>query len=162
MRAHTKKMAVILFALFMSAGASAGAKQKQGREVSFSVTDERKLITRSIDKDLLLRVVKERSVGQQHFGWSVEVVRKPYRRTARNLLIPAGVMHGAIPSQVFAWHVGGQEFPPVRELGVRGFPVKVRIELVNPVVEGDGPDKRFVSGEIKISWQRNGKRAPGR
>src|SRR3712207_653803 len=114
---------LLLAALVVCASAAASA-QGRGRaaELSFSVTDERKVITRDMGGGLLLRAVKESSAGRRHFGWSVEVVRKPYRRASRNLLFRRGETHGAHPSQVFAWHVGARQFPAERELEVSGRP----------------------------------------
>jgi hypothetical protein len=54
---------------------------------------------------------------------------------------------------VYAWHVTTGEFPNVRVLGVWGRPFNIRIELIDPVAEGDGPDSKFVSGEIRIGWE---------
>lgn len=128
-----------------------------GAALSFGVTDGRRLITRDMGRGLLLRVLKESSAGRRHFGWSVEVVRKPYRPASRNLLIRRGVTHGAQPSQVFAWHVSEREFPAERVLKVSGHPLTVRIELLDPVVEGEGPESHFVSGDIRITWGREGR-----
>jgi len=43
-------------------------------------------------------------------------------------------------------------FPNARELDVLGRPVRVRVELIDPVAEGKGSDGRFLSGEIRITW----------
>jgi hypothetical protein len=145
---------LLIAALALCASASAAAQARvSGGTLNFGVTDARRVITRDMGRGLLLRVVKESSVSQRHFGWSVEVVRKPYRRSSRNLLFRRGETHGAHPSQVFAWHVSEREFPPERELEVRGRPVLVRITLLDPVVEGEGPDRHFASGEIRITWE---------
>ena len=61
---------------------------------------------------------------------------------------------GPHPSQVYAWHVGARLFRNERELEVRGHPYVVSIVLVDPVVEGEGLDRRFISGKIKVSWRR--------
>jgi hypothetical protein len=132
---------------------SAYAAGLKGQGMSFRLTDKRRVITRDIGGGLLLRVVKERSTSQQDFGWRVEVVRKPYLRSSRNLLYHSRRTLGAHPSQVYAWHVTTGEFPNVRVLGVWGRPVNIRIELIDPVAEGVGPDGKFVSGEIRISWE---------
>ena len=148
-------MRVLTFLILASllSSFSLEARQKYAGSLSFGVTDKRKVITSSIDKNLLLRVVKENSVSQQDIGWSVEVVRTPYRRNSLNLLYERKVS-GEHPSQVFAWHVAEKTFPNERALEVRGYPIKVRIELIEPVVVGEGADRRFVSGKIKISWER--------
>ena len=131
---------------------SAAQRRQQGGEVSFSLTDKRQVITRAFGGDLLLRVVKDRSTTREDFGWRVEVVRRPYRRSSQNLLYHSRRTLGAHPSQVYAWHVTSGQFPNVRELPVEGRALVVRVELINPVAEGAGPDSRFISGEIKISW----------
>ena len=122
--------------------ATAKAQQKFDGALSFDVTDSRRVITRGITEDLLLRVVKESSVRQEHLGWTAEVVRKPYRRRSANLLYRRK-LSGAHPSQVFAWHVGARLFPDERVLNVRGYPYQVRIALLTPRVEGEGKDRRF-------------------
>ena len=126
--------------------------ERRGDLLAFDVTDGRKVITRDMGRGLLLRVVKERSVSQEHYGWRVEVVRKPYRRSSRNLLYHSRRTLGAHPSQVYAWHVTSGEFPNERALEVWGYPVTVRVTLINPAAEGAGAEGRFVSGTIKISW----------
>jgi hypothetical protein len=45
-------------------------------------------------------------------------------------------------------------FRDERELEVRGHSYRVRIVLLNPVVEGEGLDRRFISGTILVSWRR--------
>jgi hypothetical protein len=144
-------LAIVLSAV--AAQAQTGAKVKPGGELSFGVTDTRRVITGEVGPGLLLRAVKERSATQEHFGWRIEVVRKPpYRKDARNLLYHGRRTLGAHPSQVYAWHVTTGHFPNVRELPVVGGALVVRVELINPVAEGTGSDSRFLSGEIKISW----------
>jgi hypothetical protein len=153
------KKGLLLIAIVLCAGAVAFAQtttaaRQAGGTLTFNVTDGRKVITRDMGRGLLLRVVKERSVSQEHYGWRVEVVRKPYRRSSRNLLYHSRRTLGAHPSQVYAWHVMSNEFPNERELDVLGYPVTVRVTLINPVAEGDGSDSRFMSGTIKITWER--------
>lgn len=150
---------LIVSILFMStiSAAQASAAGQRGGILIFGVTDGRKVITRDMGGGLLLRVVKERSVSQEHYGWRVEVVRKPYRRSSRNLLYHSRRTLGAHPSQVYAWHVTSAEFPPERALDVWGYPVTVRVTLINPAAEGAGEDGRFVSGTIRITWERKEK-----
>jgi hypothetical protein len=153
------KKVQLLLTIILCAGAVAtaqtkGAVRPEGT-LSFDVTDGRSVITRDMGGNLLLRVVKERSVSQEHYGWRVEVVRrKPYRRDARNLLYHSRRTLGAHPSQVYAWHVVAGEFPNERNLDVWGYPLIVRVELVQPSVEGTGADSRFVSGKLRITWGR--------
>lgn len=130
----------------------AAARVRSGGPLNFSVTDRRRVITRDMGGGLLLRAVKERSANAEHFGWRVEVVRRPYRETSRNLLYHSRRTLGAHPSQVYAWHVASGQFPNERELDVSGRPVAVRLELINPEVVGEGPESRFVSGELRITW----------
>lgn len=149
---------LLLLALILGAGPDASAQTgiagRPAGALTFGVTDGRKVITRDMGRGLLLRVVKENSASREHFGWRIEVVRKPYRKTSRNLLYHSRRTLGAHPSQVYAWHVTSGEFPNERALAVWGHPVRVRVELVNPVAEGAGPDSRFVSGQLRITWGR--------
>jgi hypothetical protein len=151
-----KVLLLIASILFMSAISTAQSRAagERGGLLTFSLTDGRKVIARDMGRGLLLRVVKERSVSQEHYGWRVEVVRKPYRRSSRNLLYHSRRTLGAHPSQVYAWHVTSAEFPNERALEVLGYPVTVRVTLINPVAEGAGADGRFVSGTIRITWER--------
>lgn len=150
------RKAGVLLAIILSAVAAqgqTGAKVKSEGELSFGVTDARRVITGEVAPGLLLRAVKERSATQEHFGWRIEVVRKPpYRKDMRNLLYHGRRTLGAHPSQVYAWHVTSGHFPNVRELPLEGRALVVRVELINPSAEGSGSDSRFVSGERKISW----------
>jgi len=154
---------VLLLLAIILCGCSVGFAQTlngalPGGMLAFDVMDGRKVITRDMGRGLLLRVVKERSVSQEHYGWRVEVVRKkPYRRSSRNLLYHSRRTLGAHPSQVYSWHVTSGEFPNERALEVLGYPVTVKVTLINPTAEGSGADGRFVSGTIKITWERKEK-----
>jgi hypothetical protein len=116
------------------------------------VRDKREVITRSIDKELLLRIERADRLAQEPVGWDIQVVRKPFAVDSSNLLYHSVEWHGPYPSQVEAWHVARKYFPNERELEVRGYPYQVKIILINPIVAGDGSS--FVSGEIKIIWKR--------
>jgi hypothetical protein len=153
-------LSIILCASVVTFAQTAIAGQ-QGGTLAFDVTDVRRVITRDMGGNLLLRVVKEKSVSREHFGWRVEVVRKPSRPSSRNLLYHSRRTLGAHPTQVYAWHVADGHFPNVRELEVRGRSLKVRVELLEPFVEGNGADAGFVSGQIRLTWGRrqNGIRA---
>ena len=131
------------------------AGRNSGGSLAFSAVDERQVILRDIDKRLLLRVEKIRSVLQKNYGWDVQVIRKPYdASSSSNLLYHSQEWHGPYPCQVEAWQVAENYFPNVRELDVRGYRYELKIVLANPVVEGAGFDSRFVSGIVKISWRR--------
>lgn len=149
-----KKVLLTVLALSLLHGSNIEAKRKYEGTLSFSVTDRREVITRNIGGNLLLRVKRARSVTQEYFGWDVEVVRKPSDANSLNLLYHSTKWHGPYPSQVYAWHVGAMLFRDERELEVRGEPCLVKIVLVDPVVEGEGWDRRFISGKIKVTWKR--------
>lgn len=143
------------FLILFPGGLQTLSGQKPGNRIYLNVTDERKVISRNIGQGLLLRAVKESSVTHRHFGWRLEVVRSPYRRTARNLLYRNRAGHGADQSQVYAWHIAEGHFPNERELRVKGYPYTVRVALVDCRVEGKGADARFVSGEMRLTWERH-------
>lgn len=149
-----KTLFVSLSLLLFLMGQQAVKAQRLDDTISLSVTSGQKVITRNLGQGLVLRVVKESSVRQEHFGWRLEVVRRPYRPTSNNLLYQNRAGHGADPSQVYAWHVSERHFPNKRVLRVRGYPYTVRVELVNCTVEGKGPEAGFVSGEMRVSWAR--------
>lgn len=145
---------IFLFSIVFYFGQSVTANAQSAGSLSFGVTDNRKVITRSIDKGLLLRVVKDSSVKHKHFGWLVEVVRKPYKIGSANLIYTNKPGVGADKSQVYAWHVSNNEFPNEREIQVRGYPYTVKISLIDSKTTGNGPDARFNSGTLQVSWKQ--------
>ena len=148
-----KKALLAILAVLLLNGLNLEATQKHGGSLTFDVADKREVITRSIDKQLLLRVEREDRLAHEPVGWDIQVVRKPFDVNSSNLLYHSREWHGPYPSQVDAWHVAKKYFPNERELDVRGYPYEVKIILVNPVITGDGSS--FVSGKIKIIWKRN-------
>jgi hypothetical protein len=146
------RFSLTFLAVLVLGGLNLEAKQRYAGKLTFDVRDKRELITRSISKDLLLRVKRVRSARQEYFGWDVEVVRKPIEANSSNLLYHSKEWHGPYPSQVDAWQVATKYFPNQRELDVRGYPYEVKLILIDPVVEGAG--ESFVSGSIQILWRR--------
>lgn len=124
--------------------------------VSFELTSSCHLITKNIDKNLILRITKDSSVTQKNFGWLVEVVRRPASPNSRNLIYANRLGVGADPSQVMAWQVSGQDvnFPANRHLNVRGTPYTIDIALLDAQAEGLASDAKFTSGKLRISWHR--------
>jgi hypothetical protein len=150
-----KKLIFIIFvtAIFCFAQIAV-AKAQSANTLSINLTDKRKLFTRNIGKNLLLRVVKDSSVNQEHFCWNVEVVRKPHRKNSANLIYSNKTGTTADPSQICAWQVPEQYFPNEREIEVRGYPYTIKISLVRPKAEGKEADSRFTSGNLEITWTR--------
>lgn len=130
------------------------AQAQPNNSLTVNVTDKRKVITRSISKNLLLRVVKDSSVNHKDFGWLVEVVKKPYGEKSPNLIYMNKAGITADQSQVYAWHVADGEFPNERRIKVRGYPYEIKISLLDMEITGSGPEAGFVSGQIQISWSR--------
>lgn len=128
--------------------------QNTADTISINLTDKQKLFTRDIGKELLLRVVKDSSVSQEHFCWNVEVVRKPYDENSTNLIYTNKTGTTADPSQICAWQISEQYFPNEREIEVRGYPYTIKISLVQPKAEGKEADSRFTSGSLEITWTR--------
>lgn len=129
-------------------------KAQSVNTLSINLTDKRKLFTRNIGKNLLLRVVKDSSASQEHFCWNVEVFRKSRRKNSANLIYTNKVGVTADPSQICAWQVPEQYFPNEREIEVRGYPYAIKIALVEPKTEGKESDARFISGNLEITWTR--------
>lgn len=123
-------------------------------ELQIDLTDDRKVVETDFGKKLVLRVLKDSSVEYKDFGWILEVKRKSSKRNLRNLIYTNPTGTTADKSQIYAWQVGSKEFPNYRVLTVKGQPQKIKVELINPVVEGEGENTRFVSGTLKISWSR--------
>lgn len=151
-------MKKLIFIFFVSAvfcfAQIAVARSQTANTLSINLTDKRKLFTRNISKNLLLRVVKDSSVSQEHFCWNVEVIRKPYRQNSANLIYTNKTGTTADASQVCAWQVGDQYFPNEREIEVRGNPFVIKISLLQPKTEGTEADAKFTSGSLEISWTR--------
>lgn len=151
-------MKKLIFIIFVSAifcfAQIAVAKAQSANTLSIDLTDNRKLFTRNIGKNLLLRVVKDSSVSQEHFCWNVEVVRKPFRKNSANLIYTNKTGTTADASQVCAWQVGDQYFPNERKIETRGYPFVIKISLVQPKTEVKEADSRFTSGRLEISWTR--------
>ena len=125
------------------------AKQKPAGYFSFDVNDSRSVISHEMSKDLSLRVIKEDS------GWIVQVARQPVSRNSSwNLLYHSLKWHGSYPSEVYPWHVAEKYFPNERKLEVRGYPYEVKIVLIDPMIEGQGSEAKFVSGRIEVFWRR--------
>jgi hypothetical protein len=130
-------------------GSGVEGQTNPARSFSFDVADSRGTIYHDIGNDLVLRAVK------QDVGWSVQVTRKPAgRKSSWNLLFRSSRWHGPHPSDIYAWHVKERYFSNERVLAVRGYPYEVRVALINPLVEGEGPQARFKSGTVRISWRR--------
>ena len=146
-----RKIFVIAVAAFLlnAFPGEAGQKPSAANSFSFDVTDGRSAIYRDISKELALRVVKD------GMGWNVQVTRKPIsQKSSWNLLYHSLEWHGPYPSQVYAWHITDRYFRNERTLDVRGYPYEVRIVLVKPVVECEGPGAQFNSGRVRIFWRR--------
>jgi hypothetical protein len=152
-----KKMTLLLFiALTVPAMAQKPARlvrrnqTNSTRMVSFDLLDNRKVILQDIDRHLRLRITKDGSAG-----WEVAVVHKPdHADSSLNLLYQSLAWHGPHPSQIEAWQIADKYFPDHRPLDVNGYPYRVTIDLINPVVEVKGPSARFVSGTVQVSWSR--------
>jgi hypothetical protein len=82
----------------------------------------------------------------------VEVLRRPVTIDSRNLVYEA--LHGPDPSDVEAWHVAEKQFPNQRLLDVKGYPITIRIQLIDPRISGKGPDAQFISGRLRVRWER--------
>ena len=147
-----RKYSLFIFILMLFGFQNIKAQNNQSNTLLIDVTSNQKVISRSIDKNLLLRVVKESSALQKNFGWRLEVVRKPYRINSANLIYHKKMATGSDPSQIYAWHISDNYFPNEREIKVRGYRFVVKIKLINCKTEGSGPDARFISGKLKVSW----------
>lgn len=142
---------IALFSIVFLLGQNVHA-QNDSKSLTIDLTGKQKVYTQNIDKNLLLRIVKDSSLKHKDFGWIIEVVKKPYRRNSRNLVYQNKTGTTADLSQVYAWHIGNNEFPNRRKLKVKGYPLNVKINLVNARTKGENENSRFVSGKLKISW----------
>lgn len=138
----------IVFTLFLCSPIAIAGNNLED-SLSFSLTDKREVITRDIDNKLLLRAVKSGNLG-----WDVEVHEKASNVHASNLLYHSQDWHGPYPSQIYAWHVANKYFPNERKLEIRGYLYEVKIILKDAIIEGQGSEARFVSGNVNIVWRR--------
>jgi hypothetical protein len=151
-----KRRTFLAVALAFSSAPSAGAAGMPASSNSLTVRidDTETVVTRKIARNLLLRVVKDRSVDCERFGWIIEVVRLPHRESSPNLLYSNPGGHGADPSQVYAWHVAEHHFPDERRLRVRGYPYVVTLALGDPSIRGQGESACFDAATLTVSWER--------
>jgi hypothetical protein len=144
---------LLALALLPHAFGSVPARTPAG-SVAVHVSDAREVVTRKIARNLLLRIVKDRSVDCDQYGWQLEVVRLPYHHDSPNLIYSNPSGHGADPSQVYAWHVAEQHFPNQRKLRVQGYPYEVSLDLSDVRVRGTGPQACFDTATLTVSWER--------
>lgn len=123
-------------------------------EIKINLTDKRKVFETDFGNNLVLRVVKDSSIKHRDFGWILEVRYKSSKRNFDNLIHTNPTGTTADKSQVYAWHIANGEFPNHRVLIVKGHTQIIKIDLLNPKIEGEGEDARFISGKLKISWSR--------
>ena len=126
--------------------------QNRSNSLTINLTDAKKIHTREIGGNLILRIIKDGSVKNKDFGWIVEVVRKHRRRTSENLIYQNKTGNTADLSQVYAWHVFDENFPNFRQLLVRNSRRKITIALLDPKARGRGPDAKFTGGKLRITW----------
>jgi hypothetical protein len=118
--------------------------------ITIDLLDDRRVVSRVISSELLLRL-QNVSAGNEHEGWDVQVLHRPVRVDSRDLIHQAP--HGPDPSDVEAWHVAEKFFPNERLADVKGYPITIRIQLIEPRVSGKNAGARFVSGKLRVSWE---------
>ena len=128
----------------------------QSGSIIIDLTDSRRTITRRIDKKLVLRIIKERSVTHENFGWVVEINRRPVKPSSDNLIYTNKFGEGADASQVASWQFSelNPDFPAHRRFKVRGAPYIVEINVMNPQAAGKTGDAWFLSGQLRVTWRR--------
>ena len=128
----------------------------QQGSVVIDLTDSRRLITRRIDKKLVLRIIKDPSVDHENFGWVVEVNRRPVKPSSENLIYTNKFGEGADASQVAAWQFTEpeSEFTAHRRFKVRGAPYIVEFNVIDPQGAGKAGGSEFLSGRLQIVWRR--------
>jgi hypothetical protein len=129
---------------------STGPQTGEPSSITIDLLDNRSVVSRVIAPELLLRL-QNVSAGKEHEGWDVQVLHRPISVDSRNLIHQAP--HGPDPSDVEAWHVAEKHFPNERLVDVKGYPITIRIQLIEPRVSGKGADARFVSGKLRVSWE---------
>lgn len=128
----------------------------QKGSVVIDLTDSRRTITRKIDKNLVLRIIKDPSVEHENFGWVVEINRRPVKSSSANLIYTNKFGEGADASQVSAWQFTepDSEFTAHRKFKVRGAPYIVEINVIDPQGAGKATGSEFLSGQLRVAWRR--------
>lgn len=87
-------------------------------------------------------------------GWEIGVYHDE-NPAAGNLLYHSPNWHGPYPSQVDAWAEAAHYWPRgPRRLAVRGKPWTVIVTCEDCATTGVGDDARFVSGRLRVRWER--------
>jgi hypothetical protein len=115
----------LLVGLSVFLAPSAGSAQQARGFVTafaFDVSDTTERRSVSLDRQLELRVERHGALRQTSaMGWTVAVSRKPVTGdNRRNLLYHSRSLHGAYPTDLYAWQWRTQLFGDVRSLPVYG------------------------------------------
>ena len=87
-------------------------------------------------------------------GWTVAVSRKPVTREKRdNLLYHSRSLHGAYPTDMFAWQMRTNVLGDVRSLPVYGYAYEVELRCDGCAVAGDSTDAHFTAGTVQVRWR---------
>jgi hypothetical protein len=121
----------------------------------FDVSDTTERRSVSLDRQLELRVERYGALHQASaMGWTVAVSRKPVTGdNRRNLLYHSRSLHGAYPTDLYAWQWRTQLFGDVRSLPVYGYPYEVEVRCERCTVAGDGTDAYFTAGTVRVRWR---------
>lgn len=129
----------------------------QKGSIVIDLSDNRRTITRKIDKNLVLRIIKDPSVEHENFGWVVEINRRSVKPSSDNLIYTNKFGEGADASQVSAWQFTEpeSEFTAHRRFKVRGAPYIVEIDVIDPQGAGKATGSEFLSGQLRVSWHHS-------
>jgi hypothetical protein len=92
-----KKVLLAVLAVLLINGLNPEATQKHVGSLTFDVRDKREVITRSIDKYLLLRVERADKLAQEPVGWDVQVSTKAVRCKFGKSSVPQQRMAWSLP-----------------------------------------------------------------
>jgi hypothetical protein len=126
-------------------------RRGESSAIMIDLLDDRRVVSQVMTPQLLLRL-ENVSAGNERWGWEVQVLRRPVSIDSRNLIHQTP--HGPGPSDVLAWQVAENSFPNERLVDVKGYPITVRIQLIEPRVSGKGADALFTSGRLRVSWEQ--------
>lgn len=127
---------VLLMVFTMTPTSGAGIPRQT---VSLSLTEFGKVRT-EIQKGLYLEIDSESGVTEVKVTSEKHIPHCPY-----NLVHWAG--HGPDPSDIMIWSIEKHVFNNPRVLPVCGFPLEVRVDLVNVKIVTTGNVSNFVSGK---------------
>lgn len=147
----------LLVGLSVLLSPGAGSAQKPRAFITafeFDVSDTAARREVALDRRLMLRVDRFEGARGAAMGWTVSVRRTPVTEESSNLLYHSRTLHGAYPTDLFAWNTRERYFGDARTLPVYGYPFEIDVRCLRCTVAGDSSDAYYTSGTVRVRWRR--------